>query len=76
MKINSQEILQILKEIGVLVDVNTLEIDKPLKDQGIDSLDMANLFLNLQERYNIEIPMEDVEKLNSIENIEQYIKLK
>ncbi|WP_257935748.1 acyl carrier protein [Campylobacter lari] len=76
MKINSQEILQILKEIGVLVDVNTLEIDKPLKDQGIDSLDMANLFLNLQERYNIEIPMEDVEKLNSIENVEQYIKLK
>lgn len=76
MKINSQEILQILKEIGVLVDVNTLEIDKPLKDQGIDSLDMANLFLNLQERYNIEIPMEDVEKLASIENIEQYIKLK
>ncbi|EAK9946141.1 acyl carrier protein [Campylobacter lari] len=76
MKINSQEILQILKEIGVLVDVNTLEIDKPLKDQGIDSLDMANLFLNLQERYNIEIPMEDVEKLASIENIEQYINNK
>ncbi|EAL0271013.1 acyl carrier protein [Campylobacter lari] len=76
MKINSQEILQILKEIGVLVDVNTLEIDKPLKDQGIDSLDMANLFLNLQERYNIEIPMEDVEKLASIENIISYFAKK
>ncbi|WP_257933322.1 acyl carrier protein [Campylobacter lari] len=76
MKINSQEILQILKEIGVLVDVNTLEIDKPLKDQRIDSLDMANLFLNLQERYNIEIPMEDVEKLASIENIISYFAKK
>ncbi|MCV3336728.1 acyl carrier protein [Campylobacter sp. RKI_CA19_01121] len=76
MKIEAKDILEILKEVGVLVDINTLEINKPLKDQGIDSLDMANLFLNLQEKYNIEIPMEDTEKLTSIENIEQYIKLK
>ncbi|MCV3388233.1 acyl carrier protein [Campylobacter sp. IFREMER_LSEM_CL2256] len=76
MKIEAKDILEILKEVCVLVDINTLEINKPLKDQGIDSLDMANLFLNLQEKYNIEIPMEDTEKLTSIENIEQYIKLK
>lgn len=76
MKIEAKDILEILKEVGVLVDINTLEINKPLKDQGIDSLDMANLFLNLQEKYNIEIPMEDVEKLISIENIEQYISSK
>ncbi|EAK0950615.1 acyl carrier protein [Campylobacter lari] len=76
MKIEIKDILEILKEVGVLIDVNTLEINKPLKDQGVDSLDMANLFLILQEKYNIEIPMEDVEKLISIENIEQYINLK
>ncbi|EAI9065359.1 acyl carrier protein [Campylobacter lari] len=76
MKIEIKDILEILKEVGVLIDVNTLEINKPLKDQRVDSLDMANLFLNLQEKYNIEIPMEDVEKLISIENIEQYINLK
>ncbi|STA75270.1 acyl carrier protein [Campylobacter lari] len=76
MQINTQDILEILKDVGVLVDVNTLEFDKPLKDQRIDSLDMANLFLNLQERYNIEIPMEDVEKLASIENIISYFAKK
>lgn len=76
MKIEAKDILEILKEVGVLVDINTLEINKPLKDQGIDSLDMTNLFLNLQEKYNIEIPMEDVEKLTSIESIMQYINLK
>ncbi|EAK0848422.1 acyl carrier protein [Campylobacter lari] len=73
MQINTQDILEILKDVGVLVDVNTLEFDKPLKDQGVDSLDMANLFLNLQEKYNIEISIEDVDNLNSIENITQYI---
>ncbi|WP_257936393.1 acyl carrier protein [Campylobacter lari] len=73
MKIETKDILKILKEVGVLVDINTLEINKPLKDQGIDSLDMANLFLNLQEKYNIEISMEDAEKLTSIENIAHYI---
>ncbi|EAK6286480.1 acyl carrier protein [Campylobacter lari] len=76
MKIEAKDILEILKEVGVLVDINTLEINKPLKDQRIDSLDIANLFLNLQEKYNIEIPMEDVEKLTSIESIMQYINLK
>ncbi|EAJ5674023.1 acyl carrier protein [Campylobacter lari] len=74
MKIEIKDILEILKEVGVLIDVNTLEINKPLKDQRVDSLDMANLFLNLQEKYNIEIPMEDVEKLISIENIIFYLK--
>ncbi|EAK5890365.1 hypothetical protein [Campylobacter lari] len=66
-----------MKKVGVLIDVNTLEINKPLKDQrGRLFLDMANLFLNLQEKCNIEIPTENVEKLISIENIEQYINLK
>ncbi|EPP8196602.1 acyl carrier protein [Campylobacter lari] len=73
MKIEVKDILEILKEVGVLVDINTLEINKPLKDQGIDSLDMANLFLNLQEKYNIEIPMEDTEKLQTIDELINYI---
>ncbi|EAH8848253.1 phosphopantetheine-binding protein [Campylobacter lari] len=73
MKIEIKDILEILKEVGVLIDVNTLEINKPLKDQGVDSLDMANLFLNLQEKYNIEIPMEDVEKLQTIDDLINYI---
>ncbi|AJD05316.1 acyl carrier protein [Campylobacter lari] len=73
MKIETKDILEILKEVGVLVDINTLEINKPLKDQGIDSLDMANLFLNLQEKYNIEISMEDTEKLQTIDELINYI---
>ncbi|EGO4877724.1 acyl carrier protein [Campylobacter lari] len=73
MKIETKDILEILKEVGVLVDINTLEINKPLKDQGIDSLDMANLFLNLQEKYNIEISIEDTEKLQTIDELINYI---
>lgn len=33
MKIEIKDILEILKKVGVLIDVNTLEINKPLKDQ-------------------------------------------
>ncbi|HEB9429165.1 TPA: acyl carrier protein [Campylobacter coli] len=68
-----QELLEIIKEVGVLTDVDTLDYNKPLKDQKIDSLDMANIFLNIQEKYNIEISIEDADQLNSICDIANFI---
>ncbi|WP_144624046.1 acyl carrier protein [Campylobacter coli] len=71
-----QELLEIIKEVGVLTDVDALDYDKPLKDQKIDSLDMANIFLNIQEKYNIEISIEDADRLKSIYDIANFIDSK
>ncbi|EAH7181848.1 TPA: acyl carrier protein [Campylobacter coli] len=71
-----QELLEIIKEVGVLTDVDTLDYNKPLKDQKIDSLDMANIFLNIQEKYNIEISIEDADQLKSIYDIANFIDSK
>ncbi|MBF7046026.1 hypothetical protein IY974_05565 [Campylobacter volucris] len=73
MKMTTQNFLDIIENIGVLVDIKTLDHKQPLKNQGIDSLDMANIFLNLQEKYNIEISMDDAKKLNSIEDFINFI---
>ncbi|WP_276882088.1 acyl carrier protein [Campylobacter cuniculorum] len=73
MKINIQDIVKILGEIGVLADLNSLEFSKPLKDQGIDSLDMANLFLNIQEKYGINVGLEEAKELDTIEKIVNYL---
>lgn len=73
MKVNVEDILELIKETGVLIDVNTLKSDKSLSDQGIDSLDIANIFLNIQEKYDVVIPIEKTQELNSIDKILDYI---
>lgn len=73
MQINTQELIKIFEEIGVLADLNTLKQDKPLKDQGIDSLDMANFFLNIQEKYSINVSLEETEGLDTLEKILVYL---
>ncbi len=65
---------EIIKEAGSRADTETLKKDIPLSEQGVDSLDMANILLNIEESFNLKIPDEDVNKLNTITNIVHYIK--
>jgi acyl carrier protein len=66
-----------MKEIEMLRDkVDSLDPDKDLATQGIDSLDMLSVFLLLQEKFNIEIPDEDIPKLNTLNAIVEYVNQK
>jgi acyl carrier protein len=47
---------------------------RPAKDIGIDSLDMMSILLSLQERYGIEIPDEDVDRLGTLGEIAAYVE--
>ena len=46
----------------------------PLKEYGIDSLDMYSILLKLEVTFEIKIPDEDVDKLDNLKNIMNYIK--
>lgn len=74
MKVSSSEILDIIKEIGVLVDVQGIKDDKSLIDQGVDSLDMANLFLHIEEKFGIKISQEASMSLKSINDIIAFLE--
>ena len=52
-----------------------LELDEKiaLKEQGVDSLDMLDFFLNIEETYNVNIPDEDIDKLKTLVDYEKYI---
>ncbi len=66
-----------MKEIDMLRDkVDSLDPNKDLATQGIDSLDMLSVFLLLQEKFNIEIPDEDIPKLNTLNAIVEYVNKK
>ncbi len=62
--------------MGLLIDTEKLVSDKPLAEQGIDSLDMINIFFKLEENFKIKIPEEDIEKLKTIDDIVEYVNLK
>lgn len=42
----------------------------------LDSLDMSEIFLLIQEKFNIKIPQDDYMDLNTVGEIESYIKMK
>lgn len=69
-----EKLKEIIKESGSRADTETLKKDVPLSDQGIDSLDMANILLNIEESFNLKIPDEDVSKLITIHSIVRYIE--
>lgn len=46
------------------------------EDLGADSLDLFSMVMALEEEFGIEIPAEDLEKLNNVDDVERYLKEK
>ena len=43
-------------------------------DLGADSLDLFNLVMALEDEYHVEIPSEDLEKLETVGDVIRYLK--
>lgn len=43
-------------------------------DLGIDSLDLFEMVMSLEDDYNIEIPAEDLEQIVTVEDIMKYLE--
>lgn len=57
--ITHNELLNILQGLDFLAGKN-LAVDKDLREQDIDSLDMIQVLFHVQEHYNIEIDEEAI----------------
>lgn len=64
------------KKAKLNLDIDALATDVAFRDQGVDSLDISNLFLHVEEDFNIAIPDEDIDTLSTIEKIVSYINSK
>jgi acyl carrier protein len=76
MKATIENVRDVIKEADVLGDVNEMKNDVPLSDQGIDSLDVVNVYLLLEEKFDVKIPDEDLDKVTTIDDIVEYINNK
>ena len=63
----------IVEQLGVKPDQVTPEA-KFIEDLGADSLDTVELVLALEEEFEIEVPDEQAEKLQSVGDVIKYVE--
>ncbi|MCE4956778.1 acyl carrier protein [Macrococcoides caseolyticum] len=57
------------------VDADKVTADASFKDDlGADSLDIAELVMELEDQFGMEIPDEEAEKINTVGDAVQYIE--
>lgn len=76
MKATVEKLREILAETSAKNAAYEINDYEPMRKQGIDSLDLMDLYLNIEETFNVEIPDEDVEKLKSLKDFVEFINSK
>lgn len=70
--LNEQQIRKIIADINTSHDWMTQDKNVTFEKLGLDSLDRFDILVGIQEAADIELPDDDVEKLQSIAAIEAY----
>ncbi len=62
----------VVEQLSINADAVKME-SKIIEDLGADSLDVVELIMALEEKFEVEIPDSDAEKLIKIEDVVNYI---
>lgn len=71
-----EEIKEIIEEQLNLEDVEITEETRFKEDLEADSLDLFELVMAIEEKYGIEIPSEDLEKVTTVGSVIEYLQAK
>ncbi|GAB4333564.1 MAG: acyl carrier protein [Desulfobulbaceae bacterium] len=70
-------ILEIIEDIDEEADFDSLDPDKPLRDQlDLDSMDFLDIVMELRKRYKLQIPEEDYPELSTLNSCVAYLEPK
>ena len=75
-KVTVEQILEAIENANLMKDVHALNHATPLGEQGIDSLDFSGVLFNIEEAFGIKIPDEDIDELQTINDILTYVNSK
>ena len=73
MTVTAEAIRNIIEEADTMVDMDSLVNNVSLVEQGVDSLDMANIYLLLEEKFDVKIPDTALGMLTSVDAIVTYL---
>ncbi len=74
MELTEKSLKDVLKQ-SYNGDLDEIKMDSVL-NQIVDSLDMLDFYLNLEETYEIQVPDEDIERLKTFNEIKAYVEEK
>ena len=69
----ARTVVELIAETAPATMSAVTDLDRPLSDQGLDSLDHSALLLAVEERYGFKIPDTDVERLDTVNRIATYV---
>jgi acyl carrier protein len=71
-----KEVLETIAE-QLAVDVNEVTEEKSfIEDLNADSLDLTELIMTLEEKFNVEIADDQAEKLKTVKDVVDFVKSK
>lgn len=67
------KIAEMIVDVCSNVTIGPEDYDKPLKDLGVDSLDVAGIFLAIYEKLGVRVPDNEIDALNTVRLIAAYL---
>lgn len=78
MKKGEEKMFEELKELIVeelnIAEANVTPEASFKEDLGVDSLDLFELVMSLEDKFGVEIPSEDLENLLTVDDVVKYIE--
>jgi acyl carrier protein len=76
MKIDGKELVDLLNKVRLedaesAIELNEVEL---FKDKGVDSLTLASFYFAVEEKYNINIPDNQLGRIHSIQDLKKFIE--
>ncbi|NLI92298.1 MAG: acyl carrier protein [Peptococcaceae bacterium] len=62
----------VAEQVGIKAEEVTMDSDFK-EDLGIDSLDIFEIIMELEEKFSLEIPTEDLEGMKKVADLVQYL---
>lgn len=72
--ITANKLIDIINTSGVDRELSISDSNSSFEELGLDSLDVFNIMVQIQEEMGKDIPDEDVERLQSIQEILNYLR--
>ena len=73
MPVTVENIIEAIRKADTQIDLELLTIDVKLTEIGADSLDMMNIFVELDDLIGFTVPDEDMDGLESVQAIHDYL---